>query len=645
MFDCVFRPSKWLKRRQHSLSDTPLSQLDIFSPVSHDNASNDSRRGSVALRVDARISNDDIPCTCETPDAPRAASPSLASDRKSGGNFQRLNDTDVKTSDCAGRYMVVACGHGERGKKGTEESSCEFVASFPASQTFVGSETFGTPQESCTELCGTTGPSQTTVNDERQGQNGEGERQLQGRMFSPDPVRSRYQTTVSFSLRGSRRRPCRRLTSPLPDGEADVNTAKTRQEKDEVGGTDDLETSRFLRERTGDSSHIVCNDRRTVVVSPEQRSFKCLPSPCSPCTGLGLLGDERQKHPNERCVVHTCPVNDFSGLMVLSAPSADCRLREGVYQSQNFPLLEPTEPDAPSSEQQRQYLMTDDTATDFESSTPKLVDWQVVMEESITLDLAVESEGAEVKTQGPFGDVGKFVLANVGCETKPDIHDVPLPSLPLPPLPHSLPQQRTTYSPLSCSRDSSVCARSWPPSIEFVDDRSMGDGDDGSGEIASRDIVLRGLLTSLAANNRSGSAHGVRVAVPSPLSSSSSSRSSEEIDATSAQLEGASEFAATPFALVVEVCRAVRAFARKLLLLLVKESGGGATVSIDTCAEIVNRILEAEGVRNVRATRCLCRSIVAMSGVCETDGDVVPYVDFVAGVMELAEGRIQRDIL
>ncbi|KEG06107.1 hypothetical protein DQ04_15911020, partial [Trypanosoma grayi] len=197
--------------------------------------------------------------------------------------------------------------------------------------------------------------------------------------------------------------------------------------------------------------------------------------------------------------------------------------------------------------------------------------------------------------------------------------------------------------PLSRSCDSVASSASWPPSVASVGDSLLEDGADV--RAVQRDVTLRSLLDTLAA---SAACSSVPERVLHPLLPAAAVTTAGGVVLASAQQHESHESGAAASAsaqqtllpLAVELCRVVRPFARRLLLLLTQESGGHASVTPNTCAEAVNCVLESEGVRGVRATRRLCRHIAVMHGVLEDEGqrnETVPYASFVASVVQLAE--------
>ncbi|ORC84868.1 uncharacterized protein TM35_000401350 [Trypanosoma theileri] len=349
------------------------------------------------------------------------------------------------------------------------------------------------------------------------------------------------------------------------------------------------------------------------------------------------------------------------------------------------------------------------------TSVPVLVDWRAVVEESIVLDVNVDIEDDEEEddVNGQDQDEGRILPPPRNGERKlskkkawcgtPRSVDGSL--APNDNHHHNNPQQLQ----MSTAQQSTL---SWPPSVESVCETSVEGGESGNNDDADSLPLrppsgMRQLLDVVAstanADTTVPTTNGTNRRISS--SSSSASRRSSAGSGTdhnhdndsangcppvamlkpssllrgrmrtaltteggtkgrvkSPHRERRSESHSLQISLAVELCHAVRPFAQRLLLLLLRESDGGAFVYADACAEAVNSILESEGIRSVRATENLCRYIIAStsnngsisSGSSSTnnnsntnitnnggdegnDVNKIPYGDFVAGIMQLGE--------
>ncbi|ESL08718.1 hypothetical protein TRSC58_03575 [Trypanosoma rangeli SC58] len=649
--------------RRPASTDSPQSELHIPSP-------GPCGTGTIGVvRVDGEVplmghmsSNSVIDSVCES----QATLTLLAaSDELDGEHRNALSAAYGNTARSAERNLLVT--YEKKGNGNRKEVACRYTCALTSSpkRTLASTETVATPLELYTVpyRAGELPPPAME------------QQQQQSRARSPIPERPDTEAPASTFLRGPQRWLGRRLKSPMPDEDSDYDVTiscvseKLRvwegmqgdEKRDGECGLNILASC--FDERLQDSAHVTAEN---TVASVPPRKPLVMRSPLPRFIGASstpLDGEARQHiEGGKRCDADTASVRHRSradstcAAFVGHHPAADTC--EPCKQSPVAPAFELR---ALSREPPGEALTVVDIDISPDTSAPELVDWHVLVEESITLDLTVGSEEVKEAQQQPVRCLESYFFpTTTGCggghkvDNSRSLSTLPASEASTVPaaeeeetmrLSPQSPQRQEATRPLPLdSRDSVACQTLWSPSIHPMDSNCFGSacGEEEFGVIR-HESPLKSLLARLAANKdhhlHGGGVSEVRgTASPLPSPPPLSVSSTAEMQGSLVHQHKTRQFDLAPLSLVVELCRALLPFARRLLLLLAQESGGSAGVECEVCAEVANSILEAEGVRHVRATRHLCRSIAVLGGADAVDGDTLSYATFVASLLQLAGG-------
>ncbi|EKF38585.1 hypothetical protein MOQ_001210 [Trypanosoma cruzi marinkellei] len=654
-----------LDEQRHYITDTPQSELHIPSPAPPcgERGGDDTRINGGAPRMEEMNPNFVIDFARDATAASRGKLTS-ANNELGGDCLNRSNNVHENNKPGAERLSPVTCKR-ERNENKEDVACPHACASTPFLQRAFGdTEASATPHELYTDFCSAAGSPQDKQNDL--------EKQQHPRVQSPIPERPEDEMTVSTSMRGLHQRLGRRITSPLPDDDDDDNGAVKCEKsilmrrENETGGEEKF--GKYILD-----AQFPCPDARLQVPPlvperytrvprpPMKKSVNYSPPPRFIASRPLPLVEEEEEHEKkyvdewEERVPVACPVYCNSGAVLTSVDSVGQHSAAELSGPRRSPLVAPADLHELQRELQDREKTLDEIAVSLDTSAPELVDWQVLKEESILLDLTVGSEGVDegmpllvrslecpllpTDTGGGGGDDNADGTQSISIP-----HEVAAEEEEAVMMMHSQsPLQRdTTGSPLPRSCDIVVYPTSLPPSITPMESNSFDDecDEDGFGG-AGREAALQKLLSRLAATNDNRIQGGGVGEIRGTFSFSSSppmlSSPIAEKNGSLTHHQETRHLGLAPLWLVVELCRALRPFARRLLLMLAQESGGRADVLCDACAEVVNSILEAEGVSHVRASRNLCRSIAAIGSTDTTDGhEMLSYANFVAGVMQLA---------
>ncbi|EAN88391.1 hypothetical protein TcCL_ESM02961 [Trypanosoma cruzi] len=658
MSDRIFWTPIRLDERRHYITDTPQSELHIPSPAPPcgERGGDDTRIGGRAPRMEEINPNCVIDFTRDATAASRAKLTS-ANVELAGECINRPNSVYEKKTPGAERLFPATCKR--EGNENREDAVCLHACASTSflQRAFGDTEASATPHELYTDFCSAAGSPQDKKNDL--------EKQQIPRVQSPIPERPEDEMTVSTSMRGLHQRLGRRITSPLPDDDDDgaVKCAKSmlmRRENEPGGegkcGRYGLDAQLFSPDVRLQVSLPVPGSYTRVPRPPRKKSAKYSPPPrFISARSLPLVEEEQRKHADEweqRDPVAS-PVYCNLGAVFTRVDFVGQQSAAELCGPRLSPLLPPAKLHELPRESQGRDKTVDEIAISPDTSAPELVDWHVLMEESIILDLTVGSEGVDEgmpllvrSLESPLLTTNKGWGGgdNVdGTQSISTPHEAAAEEEETMLLHSQSPLQRNaTGSPPSRGSDVVVYPTSLPPSISPMESNSFDDECDEDGfKGVRREAALQKLLGRLAAKNdnrlQGGGVSEFWGKLPFSFSSPMlSSPISEKNGSLTHHLETRHSVLA-PLWLVVELCRALRPFARRLLLMLAQESGGRADVLCDTCAEVVNSILEAEGVCHVRASRNLCRSIASIGSTDATDGhELLSYANFVAGVMQLA---------
>ncbi|RNF21903.1 uncharacterized protein Tco025E_03233 [Trypanosoma conorhini] len=635
--------------RRCASTDSPQSELHIPSPEPCVNGTLDGvRAGGVSTLMGGMSPNGIAGPACE----PRATLTASAAGEELGGDrCNALGAANDGNTCSAGRSLSAA--YKQEWKENRKAVECRYAcASITSPQRAPGSpETFTTPLGLYTAFSGAAGPPLAME-------------QQQPRARSPLPERPDDGAPAPSSLRGMQQRLARRLQSPLPDddGDNDVIVHCARAELMECGEGQEAEERDAgcglgaPESRLGEGPQVSpgATEKNTMVpVPPKKQPAVRSPSPRFLAACSNPLQEAEATERVERgklCSPAACPVPHSSGAGPTDVAAPGHRPAAEACEPRRRP---PAAPDVEwPQEPAADALTVVDIAVSPDTSALELVDWHVLVEESVTLDLTVGSEGTEEALPPPArGFEGPPLPTTAACGREHNVDNAP--SLPTPTaaaeeeeeatrLHSQSPQRRdATRPPPSARSDSVASPRSWPPSIHPIDNSSFEKAcDEEDFEVLRRESALKSLLARLAVNKdhhiHGGGSGEVRGKASPPPPSPPSPPPRAEVRGAFVPQDETPQFELAPLLLVVELCRALRPFARRLLLLLVQESGGGASVACEACAELANSILEEEGVRRVRATRHLCRSIAALGGSDAAEGDMLPYSIFLTGVLQLA---------
>ncbi|RNF03646.1 hypothetical protein TraAM80_05586 [Trypanosoma rangeli] len=665
MRKCIFwTPVRPGERRRASIG-SPQSELHIPSP-------GPCGKGTVGLvRIDGEVplmgdmsSNSVIDSACE----PRATLAPLAASNKLGGEHRNaLSAVHGNDARSAERNLSVTYEKERNGNM--KEVACRYTCALTSSpkRTLASTDTVATPVELYTLFCRAAELPPPAMEQQQQ--------QQQPRVRSPIPERPDTEAPVSTFSRGPQRWLGRRLKSPMPDEDNDYDvTVSCGSEKLLVRG--EKQGNQKRDEECGQSILVSCSDKRlqdsahvtaeNTVASVPPKKPPVMRSPLPRFLGASStpLDWEARQHieggkwcsPDTASVRHRSRADPTCAASVGHHPAAEtCEPCQQSAVTSAFELRAlPEEPPGDA-------LTVVDIDLSPDTSAPELVDWHVLVEESITLDLTVGSEEVEEAPQQPVRCLeSPFLPTNAGCG---GVHNVDN-SRSFSTLPASAastvlvaeekeamrlspqsPQQWEATWPLPLdSRDSVAYQTLWPPSTQPMDSNSFGSAcDEEEFGVIRHSSPLKSVLARLAANKdhhlHGGGGGEVRsTASPLPSPPLTSVSSTAEMQGSLSHQRKTHQFDLAPLPLVVELCRALLPFARRLLLLLAQESGGSAGVVCEVCAEVANSILEAEGVRHVRATRHLCRTIAVLGGADALDDSALPYAIFVASLLQLAGG-------